>query len=188
MNVNLCVLWLKLQTVHESITVSTSAVLSLFCLTVLTHQHTELLSCCPAAIQRVLPRTPTTAHCPRPGGKSWPRSDRGSWPMQCITFGRRVKTSLLSDIFTLGSGRAVRNTTTVSAACPVESVTVALVVLRNLFDIWLLRVSSISISLLSGEKCRSFIELTPGETQGEGWKTHIHMHTFINITERSVLL
>lgn len=76
-----------------------------------------LLSLCYAAdTQRVPLRTPSTARCRRPGGTSWPGSDRGSWPTQFTTSGRRAKTSLLLDTSTLVSGRAVRNTMTVSSS------------------------------------------------------------------------
>lgn len=63
-----------------------------------------------AFTQRVQLRAPSTARCLQPGGRSWPRSDRGSWPTQFTTSGRRGKTSLLSDTSTPASGRAVRNT------------------------------------------------------------------------------
>lgn len=66
---------------------------------------------CPCAVpQRVPLKTPSTAHCLQPGGTSWPRSDRGSWPMRFTTSGKRGKTSLLSDTSTPASGKAVRNT------------------------------------------------------------------------------
>lgn len=139
MDIKLCVIWKELWTARVQSFLSPASL----------YQPTnriKLLSPFPAAIQRVRPRTHTTAHCPQPEGKNWPRSDRGSWPMQCTTSGRRVKTSLRSDTFTLGSGRAVRNTTTVSGTCPVATMTVALVVLCHLFGYLVSKLFSFSIS------------------------------------------
>lgn len=99
--------------------------------------------------------------------------------MLCTTSGRQGKTSLPSDTSTQAFGKAVKSRMMVRPTCTLWPSNIWLILKRQLgmlahfYDLYVLYLNL--YILLAGEVCRSFIDLTPGDTQGElcYWNTHV---------------